>query len=194
METSSTAQDTLIGVLITAASAMIPKKYQRDFYPITAATYTFEVIGYSIDLAPHDLRSATTVTLHPDSSSPTVLTSAQYRLNPPGAESNLGTYTNLTISQTQNLWGPQVTYFGTALLSILGNWGPSAIPADVTRACALTVASWMSARVSSQSTDYLDDLTHASREVRPDRFGGFAIPFDAHMILSKYERPAARFA
>jgi len=64
----------------------------------------------------------------------------------------------------------------------------------VTRAAALTVASWLSARVNSQTSDLLGDLSHSSREVRPERFGGFAIPFDAHMILAQYQRPAASFA
>lgn len=193
METSSGAADPLIQMMISAASVMIPNKYQRDFAPRTAQTYTFKVFGFSVDLSPHDLRSATTVTLDPNGT-PVVLAATQYRLAPSGAESNLGTFTNVQLSRVQNLYSTGVTYFGYSELGILGNWGPTAIPADVTRACALTVASWLSARTQSQTSDLLGDLSHSSREVRPERFGGFAIPFDAHMILSQYDRPASHFA
>lgn len=193
METTSAAADPLVQTLITAASAMIPNKYQRDFAPVTAASYTFKVIGFSVDLAPHDLRAATTVTLDP-SGSAVVLAATQYRLSPSGAESNLGTYTNVQLSRLQNLYSTSILNFGYTELGILGNWGPAAILPDVTRAAALTVASWLSARTNSQTSDLLGDLAHSSREVRPERFGGFAIPFDAHMILSQYERPAASFA
>jgi hypothetical protein len=190
---ASTSLDPLIQTLITAASNMIPNRYQRDFAPVTSATYTFKVIGFMVDLSPHDLRTVTTVTLDPQGTA-TVLAATQYRLSPSGGESNLGTYTAVEVSRLQNLYSSSITNFGYTELGIAGAWGPAAVTDDVRRACALTVASWMSARISDSSSSLLGDLAQESRDVRPDRFGGFAIPFDAHMILEQYDRPAASFA
>lgn len=195
MEATSTPASvaTLIQTFITAASSLIENQYQRNFAPRSAQTYTFKVIGFSVDLAPHDLRTATTVTLDPQGTA-TVLAATQYRLSPSGAESNLGTYTNVQLSRLQNLYSSSVTNFGYTELGILGDWGPATIPPDVQRACALTVASWLSARLNNQTSNLLGDLAEDGRDLRPDRFGGFAIPFDAHMIFRQYERPAASFA
>jgi len=187
----STTLDTLIQTYITAASRMIENRYMRDFAPVASATYTFKVIGYMVDLTPHDLRTATTITLDPNGT-PVVLASTQYRLSPSGAESNLGTYTAVVLSRLQNLWSTSVTNYGYTELSILGAWGPAALNDDVRRACALTVASWISAKVSTGFQ--LDDLTSGDATLRPDRFGGFAIPLGAHMILDQYSRPTASFA
>lgn len=189
----STTLDTLIQTFIAAASALIENSYQRNFAPRAAQTYTFKVIGFSVDLAPHDLRTATTVTLDPNGT-PIVLAATQYRLAPSGGESNLGTYTNVQLSRLQNLYSTSVTNYGYTELGILGDWGPAAVTDDVRRAAALTVASWMSARLNNQTSALLGDIAEDGRDLRPDRFGGFAIPFDAHIILRQYDRPAASFA
>lgn len=194
METATQPIDTLVQTLITQVSAIVPNKYQRDFAPVASATYSFKVIGFSVDLSPHDLRSTTpTITLDPNGT-PVVLAATQYRLAPTGAESNLGTYTNVELSRLQNIYSTSITNFGYTELSILGAWGPASVPDDVRGAAALTVASWLSARISDSSSNLLGDLAPHSRDVRPERFGGFAIPFDAHSIFSQYARPAASFA
>lgn len=193
MESTSTPSSvsSLIQTYITAASAMIENAYQRNFAPRATQTYSFKVIGFSVDLAPHDLRTATTVTLDP-AGTPVVLAATQYRLSPTGGESNLGTYTNVQLSRLQNLYSTSVTNYGYAELSVLGDWGPAAVNDDVRRAAALTVASWLSRPVAAPNA--LEVFSGGDGDVRPDRIGGFAIPFDAHRIFAQYTRPAASFA
>jgi hypothetical protein len=182
--------DVLIQTVITAASAAIENTYARDFAPRTAATYYFKVIGFSVDLNPHDLRSATTVTLDPQGTA-TVLAATQYRLSPTGAESNLGTYTNVQLSRLQNLYSSSVTNFGYTELGILGDWGPAAVPPDVSRACVITAASWID-RLANDAA--LSEFGDDGRGVIADSFQSWAIPFGAHRILQNYVRPAGAFA
>jgi len=72
---TTTDDDTLIAELILAATRVICNRYEREFVPQVASTVrTFKVQKRFISLAPFDLRSADTVKMHPEESSPTTLT------------------------------------------------------------------------------------------------------------------------
>ena len=183
--TASTAADTLIQTLITSASRMIPERYQRDFAPRNAVTETFEVDSFYVDFCPFDVRGTNlTVTLHPEGT-PIVLASTQYQLKPIGT-GDLGTYTGMQLSVLQNLYSSSGTRFGYEQVSVLGDYGPAAVPDDVRRAAILTVCSWLDARFVSAYG--LDAINAPVQDLRPDRFGGFAIPMQAHAILKPYQR------
>ncbi len=185
LEGTSGASDTTIQTLITQVSEDAPLRYQREFAPQGTLTRTFRVDRFLVDLAPYDLRSATTVTLDPNGS-PAVLTSSQYQLRPIGGGENLGTYTELMLANTVTLASTRAIQFGSAELQIVGIWGPAAVPADIVRAAALTVASYLSRPINAANA--LETFNGGDGAVRPDRFGGFAYPMGAHQTFSRYAR------
>jgi hypothetical protein len=157
LETSETTRDALIQTLITAASVAIMQDTGREFAPATAsATRRLQVDGYIVSLEPYDLRTVTTATLHPESSSPTVLAAnTDYQLVPVVAPD--GVYQAVKISGYQVLLSDTAFKYGYALLDIAGAWGFSAVPLDVTRACVETVRAWVRADVGAlQLGDLLD--------------------------------------
>src|SRR6266498_1883856 len=99
LETSETTRDALIQTLITAASVAIMQDTGREFAPATSsATRRFQIDGYRVvSLEPYDLRTVTTMTLHPESGSPIVLAaSTDYQLVP--AVSADGVYQAVALS------------------------------------------------------------------------------------------------
>src|SRR5262245_19922592 len=125
LPSADTSRDTLISTLITQASEMVMNEYDREFAPATAsATRRFRVDSYLLNLAPYDLRTVTTFTLNPESTSPQVLvTGTDYELLPVGAPS--GTYTSVRFSALlTGLYASQTVFsMGHALCDISGAWG-----------------------------------------------------------------------
>lgn len=173
---ADTSRDALISTLITAASEVILNDTDREFAPATAsATRRFRVDSLLLNLAPYDLRTVTTITLNPETSSPAVLNvTTDYQLLPIGSPS--GTYTSLAFSTLlTSLYASQTVFsFGYALVDIAGAWGFTAVPVDVNRACVVTVGSWLRKDVS---------MLLASGEL--DMGGGLTPNFPATMQLPK---------
>jgi hypothetical protein len=179
---STSADDGMIGTLITRASAAIEAWCERELAPRTPpATVRFEVRGRRVDLAPHDLRAATSVTLHPESSSPLVLTTSQWI----GQTTREGTTTRLLIGSSIDLVSDTWAEFGFALLDIAGTWGVAAIPDDVRHACALTAAAWMDRAVDAYGAAYAVDDAGGSRLATGTSAG---IPIAARHLLGAYRR------
>lgn len=171
---SDTSRDTLIAALITSASEAIMNEVDREFAPVTSsATRRFRVEGLQLNLAPYDLRSVSTLTLHPESTSPQTLTAtSDYQLLPVGSPS--GTFTSLRFSGLlASLYASQTVFsFGYALVDIAGAWGFASVPLDVTRACVITVGSWLR-----------KDVTALLAAGELDTGGGLAPAFPATMEL-----------
>lgn len=187
METATQPIDTLTQTLITAASRIIQARYQREFAPVAGTpTRRFPVFGTHVPLVPRDVLTALTVTLNPESSPVVLVAGTDYVLKPLSSRSLLGTQNRIQLSPDLSFSSAMARTFGFAQLDITGTWGAAAVPDDVRRGAALTVASWLSARISDSSSNLLGDLAQSGRDVRPERFGGFSIPFDAHTIFHPY--------
>lgn len=187
--TADTGQDTIIQSEITRASRMILEYTQREFAPVTASA-TRRLLVYPgrtgravhVDLAPYDLRSVTSASLHPETASPTVLTAAtEYLLAPENAP--FGVYTAIRLARSLSFSSDTLTDFGHACLDITGAWGFASVPDDVVKACIVTVGLWMRREVQAFSTTFnLDE----GRLERPE-----ALPSAVRASLSRYRRLGA---
>ena len=183
-----TGRDTLISNTITPISDAIAHFCQREFVPTASATRTFrlDVGTLKVDLAPYDLRTASTVSLHPESSSPVTLTAnTQYQLQP--VTSVNGTYTSIRFaSNIANLFqSDSGRFFGYAQFSIAGAWGFSAIPTDVKQAAIIAVASAIRRDIPALD---LGDVLAEPRQLTPDRPVNYALPAASLRMLSPYRR------
>jgi hypothetical protein len=125
---------------ITRASLAITRStYGREFTPTTSTARVFEWDGCSrrVSLAPYDLRTATSVVMDSDSTSPTTLAATSYRLAPVPA--SFGVYTRLELAYDLSLPAPSVSWTRRRV-QVTGDWGFAAVPADVQQACLLYVA------------------------------------------------------
>jgi hypothetical protein len=178
---ADTNQDGLISAMISRASAAIEEWTQRWLAPRTAVTNTFRVDGLYVDFAPYDLRTATTVSLHPEGT-PTVLTAnTSYQLLPIGGTDSLDTFTGMMLSAQISTYSSNSTRFGYEQVSVLGNWGPATVPLDVTHACVITVGLWIRREVGAFSATFSPDVDVA--DTRP-----LAIPGAAMRMLAPYRR------
>jgi hypothetical protein len=177
-------RDGQIGLAITAASAAITNRYQREFAPMGALTRTFQVDRPRIDLAPYDLASITTVTIYPDDASQAITRYSDFDLRPVGG-SILGTYTSILLSRLFPLTGNSIYRYRSANIAIAGTWGAQTIHPDVRRAAAITAGSW----IDRGANDYgMPDIGDNGMAVRPDRPSTWAIPAAAHRLLQPFER------
>jgi hypothetical protein len=149
---TTSARDARIQDLITAASVRIMRRLERELTPKANAIRRFPISlsevdaegCHVVDLAPFDLRSAATVTLHPEDASPDVLTASEYALEPVGAPQ--GSYLRIRLANTISLASEFATRFGYAQLEINGAWGiwdTADVAPEVREACILTVRSWL---------------------------------------------------
>lgn len=168
---ADTNQDALIDTLITAASRAIGNYAQREFVPTASATRQFLLRGgYTLDLAPYDLRTVTTITLDPDLpvAEQTTLTTADYKLRPKPAVD--GTYQQIRLNVT-----PRDTPGKPSdrEVAISGAWGFAAIPEDVSDACIKTVAIWLRGEVQAFATTFsLDEQRLERPEALPSAVRG----------------------
>lgn len=179
---STSADDALIATLISAASSAIGAYCQRELAAVAGTpTRRVEARSRVVDLAPYDLRSATTVTLHPTATSPTTLTTSEWL----GHATADGTYTTLTLGASVSLASDTWDEFGVALLDITGTWGVATTPTDVARACALTAASWLDRAVDAYAAQVSIDTPGGARLATGV---GAAIPAAARRLLDPYRR------
>ena len=198
-ELTTTASDSLIQTLITQASVAAMDRYQRQWGgPETATLHVFTIDptlspirargvirGLHVDLAPFDLRSASLVAIGVDSSGAggSALTAdSQYMLATPRTRD--GVYLSLQLSSTTNPWGSLSTMFGVARVAVTGNWGCAAVPLQIVRATAITVASWMDRAM----TQYGLDLGGSDVGSPPTPANTWEIPMAAHRLFQASAR------
>ncbi|MGE0025703.1 MAG: hypothetical protein AB7O78_01690 [Thermoleophilia bacterium] len=185
-EIDNTASDDLIESLVVAASAVLPERYQREFVGPTGGTRSFPVRGGLIDLAPFDLRTPGAVILHPEESATSLVRDQDYQLRPEGGFQPGATYTAIRLSPRLNLSSTLQREFGEARLQVAGDWGcfpEGQVVGSVRRAAAVTAASWIDRAVSDIAI-----IGEDPRELRPDRFSTWAVPYAAHAVLSTWGR------
>jgi hypothetical protein len=183
---ADTARDNLITTTIAAVSKAIQQYTQRELYPVGTATRIFKLpMGqYTLALTPFDLRSVTSLTFHADETA-LVLTAADYQSHP--ITNHDGMYSAVQFSnQVAELWNSDsARYFGYSRVTIVGTWGPAAIPVDVKQACVVSVAAAMRRDVVNLD---LGDVLSDPRELGPDRPTNYALPAAALRLLGPYRR------
>jgi hypothetical protein len=186
LELTTDDSDDVILTSVVAASSILPERYQREFVGPTGGTRTFQLRSRLLDLAPYDLRSATSVTLHPEEVAQTLTANSDYELRPVGGARLGGTYLHIALSPRLNLSSTVAREFGFARLQVIGNWGcfsTGAVDASVKRAAVITAAAWTDRAISEYAL-----AGEEPREVRPDRFSSYGVPSAAHAILSMWGR------
>jgi len=167
-------QDVEMRRLIKRASKAIAMYCRREFAPpVTAATRRFTVDPNSliraggrqvrvVNLSPHDLRSASAVSMHPETAAPTTLTAdTGYILWPHNAPD--GTYTEIRVSTEVAITSDVLGDFGFAYLDVTGDWGFATVPDDVRFACVSQVAVWARRHLNNVATTFLLDEGRVER-------------------------------
>ena len=124
------------------------------------------------------------MTFHADETA-LVLAAADYQTQP--ITNHDGMFSAVQFSnQEANLWNSDsARYFGYSRVTIVGTWGPAAIPVDVKQACVVSVAAAMRRDVVNLD---LGDVLSDPRELGPDRPTNYALPAAALRLLSPYRR------
>ena len=185
--------DAKLAELVTRASVAIEGWTQRQLAPVSGSvTRRFAVYSRRVDLAPCDLRTATTITLNPGDDDETVLAAADYALDPVegayGSTSSDPTHYVLLLAADVDIDSTQRRSFGRGVVQIAGSWGLAATPDDVVQACALTAASWADRAVDAY--DLSPQLADA-RASLPPTARGFSIPEGARRLLDPFRRLGA---
>lgn len=183
-QTADTAQDAIIGTLITAASTAIIRLVGREFAP--AATSSDRIFTYKgggiLDFAPYDCRSVTSVVLDTDlgASDQTTLGTTDYALRPLPAKDGVYQWLRLPNHAVADSPGR----FPERQVTVTGTWGFATVPENVKQACVVTVAIWLRRDVAAFSTTFnsLED-----RVERPE-----ALPSAVAGLLSPYRRATVR--
>lgn len=182
--TGDVGQDAIMETLITAASKVISNYCNRQFISegtsTTSHVYSVRLNGYRrgyVDLVPYDARTVTQVKLDTDQTSPTTLTTEEYRLLPK-SQAGDGVYSYMLL-QPFGLTGSM--RWPEREVTVTGTWGFLEVPADVNEAAVETVALWLRRDVSAFTTTYVLD---EGRVERPE-----ALPAQVRAMLSNYVRP-----
>ncbi len=183
---SDTAQDALLTRLIAAATQAIHAYTQRELCDQGDATRLFQVATSGtrrvVPLGASDLRSATTITLHPESTTPVELAAAiGYQLRPVG-QTTIGTYTLVKLAADVDLGSEYADRFGAPLVEINGAWGPAATPDDAKHYAIQTVKRWYDRHYAHRTTPLdPDDEPAAIASVA-------SLPADVRAGLAWYRR------
>ena len=149
---SETSEDPVIGDLISEASAEI-QKHTRIFKPEhnsgadAAKRFTWLSSGV-LDLSPWVAKTVTAVSI-----SGTAQASSSWSLRPRNATE--GVYTHLKLPGSEvthpliHLADPVYMDGQEVEVIVTGTWGYATVPANVERACKLTVLHWLGADVSA---------------------------------------------
>lgn len=188
---ADTGRDALVDSTITAVSAAITQYTQREFTPTASATRRFElpVGNLSLDLAPYDLRTVSTLKLNPEDASPeTLAATTDYQLEPVAAPN--GVYTRVRFSALVSLFNSDsARYFGRAQVEISGAWGFAAVPNDVKQAAIVATASALRRDIPALD---LGDVLMDPRELTPDRPTNYSLPAASIRMLAPYRRHGFR--
>jgi hypothetical protein len=188
-----TSRDALISTMIGDMSLAIMREVDREFAPATgSATRRFRLESFSmtLDLSPYDLRSATTVTLNPESANATVLTATtDYQLVP--FQPRDGTYlgmrfaSNLTNIHTSDT----ARDFGYTIIDIAGAWGFASVPDDIERACIIAVTASLRRDLTEFAIAGIDE----PQAIAPEGPATHALPPASRRLLAPYRRTGGAF-
>jgi hypothetical protein len=188
-----TSRDALIGTIIGDMSKAIINEVDREFAPATAsATRRFRLYAGSLmlDLAPYDLRSATAVTLNPESANSTTLTATtDYQLVP--FQPRDGTYLGMRFaSNLTNLHTSDTARdFGYTLVDVAGAWGFATVPDDVERACIIAVTASLRRDLTELALAGIDE----PQAIAPEGPATHALPPASRRLLAPYRRTGGAF-
>lgn len=197
LPTADTTRDSLISSVITGVSRAIHTYAQREFKTETngSTTRRFMVpnLSYSVDMAPYDVRSVTSVVIHPETSSSVTLTATtEYQLHP---ITLVDTYQTIRISP----WvasmhvGDTPRRFGYTLVDVTSAaWGFSSVPDDVKRAAIIATAANIDRRLDAYDTG-ASDLVVTDIGLQPARTPTFFIPTAALALVGPYRRNVGAF-
>jgi len=191
---SDTTRDALIDSLISTYSYAVMDEVDREFAPITGSVGTPETrrfrlsFGeYRLDLAPYDLATISTVTLHPESTAPVALdVTRQYQGHPIVKQD--GVYTSIQFSSimTGVFTSQTAINFGYVLVDVSGVWGFPSVPNPVKQATIIAVTSAMRRDITQ-----FDLSIDEGGSIRPDSVGTFGLPPASRRLLSPYRRAVA---
>lgn len=183
LEITSATHDTLIASLVSSASVAIMRRCQREFAGQTAsATRDVRAQSRWIDLAPWDLRSATSIIIDPAGDN-TTLSSTDYQLV--SAPHGSGSYIAVELSRYVAM-PTAISKFGAYVVRVAGAWGAwttATVPDDVRRACIITVGSWMDRAAAEYGADLGDPSVSGTQSAQT-----WAIPGAAWRLLSPHSR------
>ncbi len=188
-----TSRDALIETLISDMSRAIIREVDREFAPATAnATRRFRLGANSVmlDLSPYDLRSATSVTLNPESANSTVLTATtDYQLVP--LQPRDGTYLGIQFAYNQtNLHTSDTARdFGFTLVDVAGSWGFSSVPHDIARACIIAVTASLRRDLTEFAIAGIDE----PQAIAPEGPATHAVPAASRRLIAPYRRTGGVF-
>lgn len=185
-DATDTAQDALIETLIDSVSHHIIVYTNREFVPPDPATKAREFRyngGGVLDLAPYDARTITQVRIDTDTSSPTVLTSDQYRKVP--ITNTDGVYTHLHLRGVNIPLTTTEQHPVYRVVEVTGTWGFEAVPKNVELATNITIQYVL--RTTSQ---FMSDEFEGAAGLAGARF---ALPGAARDLLAPYRRRAVGF-
>jgi hypothetical protein len=193
---AETSRDSLISSLITAYSTAIMDEVDREFRPVTGSVGTpttrrfrMPFAEYRLDLAPYDLASISSVTLHPESTSPITLTpTVQYQGQPVSQPD--GVYTSIKFSSlmTGIFTSQTALNFSYVLIDVSGVWGFPSVPEAVKQAAIIAVSSALRRDIAGFDMAFEDG---SPTSLRPDTAGTFGLPPATRRLLSPYRRAVA---
>lgn len=154
-QTSDTGQDTIIQSLISRASLAIMRYCDREFAPAsssgTVRKFVWDAKTDFLDLAPYDLQAVTLVRIDSDTSSPTTLTTDEYRLWPrPNRD---GVYQAMRV-RPWTIVSPTWQFPDVREVEVTGTWGFASIPEDVKHAAIATTAIWLRRDIAAFSSTF----------------------------------------
>lgn len=182
-DATDTAQDALIETLIDSVSHHILIYTNREFVPPGTAQVAREFRyngGGVLDLAPYDARSVSQVRVDTDTSTPTILTTDQYRKAPVTCPD--GVYTHLHLRGVSVPPTTTEDYPVYRVVEVTGIWGFPAVPKNVELAANITIQYVL--RTTSQ---FMSDEFETTAGLAGARI---AIPGAARDLLAPYRRRA----
>lgn len=184
---TDTSLDGAIAEYIDEASSAIIKATRREFAPVSTATTRRFVVSRKgrVVFTPYDLQSATTVSLNPETSSPLVVSTSDYQLEP--FVNSEGVYTALRISPWIPLVSTHSLKFGNALVDITGAWGFPSIPEEVKRAAVITVRTWLRKDAKGMAGS-IGGSYYSGSELPAELPSTYALPAAARKLLQPYRR------
>jgi hypothetical protein len=184
--TGDTSRDATFESFIERASVAIARDCRREFRGPSGEVsrdFRWKMLP-TIDLAPYDLQSLTSVTLHPDEDEEDELTDGTEVIGLP-IDSPHGVYTRLRFAADIDVESTDFyTRFGFIVVRVAGTWGFPSVPSDVAQAAIVTVSSWLEKGYAEQAADGWDE----PRGTIPRPAPNFAIPGAAWRLLSPFAR------
>ena len=164
MSGSDTSLDPRLQAAVTAVSGELMRRLERELVPqSTGVVRTFPVSVDAahavVNLSPFDLRTITTVKLHPEAGAGAIILSSSEYAGQPTQRPD-GTYTRLQIADTSFFSSSFSLLFGYAQVEVTGDWGvwavntiPQWVKDEVALAVRARIRQSAASDVYSQNTD-----------------------------------------